>query len=115
MKKSGFYLVVNLYQEKVFGDVLIAMTAAGVKDVLSLSGANETRRLPHTVPIFAGFKGLLGKTSPISKVLTAYIEEESMADEMLSHLKAGDVDLIGDDLGSLVVIPAHVYYSKDGS
>jgi hypothetical protein len=107
MKEEVFLLILHLHQEKYAEDVMIALTEVGVKDVFSMTGINESRRLPHNIPIFAGFKGTLGKSSSLSKVFTAVVNDSGIIDSILHVLKRADIDLLGDDLGSIVLMPIH--------
>lgn len=110
MKQESFLLMVNVYQEKVLEEVMLALTEAGVKDVFSLTGVNETRRLPHNISIFSGFKGELGKTSSLSRVFYAVVNDSNLPHEILLSLKNAEIDFLEDDLGSIVLLPVHSYF-----
>ena len=100
-----YYLVINVFIEKHAEDVLIALTEAGVKDVVSWTGVNETRRLGYNIPIFAGFKSELGKATTNCKVISAVIENKEMIKRMLNLLKHTGTDFLGDKIGSILVLP----------
>ena len=100
-----YYLIINVFIDKHAEDVLIALTEAGIKDVVSVSGVNESRRLAHNIPIFAGFKGELGKSSINCRLITAVIENKAVVKRMLSSLKHTGVDFLGDKIGSILLIP----------
>jgi hypothetical protein len=105
VKISGYLMVISVFQEKISDDVVCALTEIGVKDVCSVTAVNETRRLPYLISIFAGLKGILGKTSSLSKIYLAVVENEKAPEEFLSSLKLADVDFIGDDFGQIILLP----------
>lgn len=110
MKESYFLLVVQVFQEKIVEEVVIALTAIGVKDVFSLSAVDESRRLPYNISIFSGFKGELGRASSLSKTFMAYVQDDEVPSQFLFALKEADIHLVEDDLGSVALIPMHSFY-----
>ena len=100
-----YYLIINVFIEKHAEEVLIALTEAGVKDAVSWSGVNESRRLGYNFPIFAGFREELGKSTINCKVICAVIKEKETIKRMLSLLKHSGVDFLDDQLGSILLIP----------
>jgi hypothetical protein len=110
VKSESYLLILQVYQEKYVEDVIIALTEVGVKDVFSITGVNESRRLPHNIPIFAGFKGAIGKATSLSKMFIATVEDSELPKAILNSLKQADIDFLGDDLGSITLIPSHSIY-----
>ncbi len=106
-KNECFLLIVSVYQDKCSEDVLVALTESGVKDVMTLTGANETRRLPQNIPLFAGFKNSLGKTSPMSKIFLGVVNDPEVPKAVLANLKHADIDFLGEDLGAILLLPLH--------
>ncbi|MDP8217484.1 MAG: hypothetical protein P9M03_02035 [Candidatus Theseobacter exili] len=100
-----YYLVINVFIEKHAEEVLIALTEAGVKDVVSWTGVNESRRLGYNFPIFAGFREELGKSTINCKVICAVIKEKEKIKRMLRQLKHSGLDFLGDQIGSILLIP----------
>ncbi len=109
-KNESFLMIVSVYQEKWSEDVLVALTESGVKDILTLTGANETRRLPQNIPLFAGFKNSLGKTSPMSKIFLGVVNDSEIPKAVLANLKHADIDFLGEDLGSILLLPLYAAY-----
>jgi len=105
VKSSGFLMIICVYQEKISEDVVCALTEIGVKEVCSVTAVNETRRMPYLMPIFAGLKGVVGKTSSLSKIYMAVVDNENAPEAFLSSLKLADVDFIGDDFGQIMLLP----------
>lgn len=115
-KSPSFLLMVQVYQEQCAEDVLVALTEAGVKDIFSLSGVNESRRLPQNIPLFAGFKNLMGKTSSVSKIFFGIVEDDEVPKIVLASLKHADIDFLGDDFGMMALFPlAGVYVPAKSS
>lgn len=106
MKNESYLLIVQLYQEKHLEEVVVALAEAGIRDVMSFSGVNEFRRLPYNIPIFSGFKTAVGKSSPLGKILIATVENPKVPEILLESLKRAEIDLLGNDLGSIILIPA---------
>ena len=112
IKTQGYLMIVSVFHEKISEDVVCALTEIGVKDICSVTAVNETRRLPYLMPIFGGLKGILGKTSSLSKIYLSVVESEKAAEDFLSSLKLADVDFIGDDLGEILLMPLQSVYKN---
>ena len=110
MKTESYLLIVQVHQEKHAEDVVVALTEVGVKDVYSLTGVNEFRRLPHNLALFAGFKGELGKSSSLSKIFFAVVDDAEVPELLMNALKHADIDFIQDDLGSITLLPVHSFH-----
>lgn len=103
-----YYLKIHLYQEEFANDIMVALTEAGVSDIMVMDAVNASRRLAHNLPIFAGFRGELGKTSLTTKIFDAVIEDKEIVTHVLESLKKADLDFQKEDMGRIVLIPAEV-------
>jgi hypothetical protein len=103
------YMILNLNKEKYLDDVLMALAEAGIDDTVVLSGESLGHKLTFDNPLFAGFRKSMGKDKGYANVIMA-IAEKDQIDFMLEELKHSGVDLIGDEIAKIVLIPTEVVY-----
>ena len=98
-------MIVNIYKEKYFTDILVALTENGIMNVQVVNSVNESRRLAHNVPLFAGFKEDLGEASPHGKILCAAVQKDNAPEALIQSLKNTGIDFLKEDLGSIILLP----------
>lgn len=101
-----YYLIIHLFQEEYADDIIVALTEAGVSDIMVNDSVNASRRLAHNLPLFAGFRGELGKTSLSSKIFHAVIDSVEVLEQLLNSLKKADCDFHKEDMGKIILVPA---------
>ncbi len=100
-----YYLIIHLFQEEYQKDLIFALTEAGVKDVMVTDAVNVSRRLAHDLPIYAGFKGELGKTSQVCRIFQVVIESDSVIQRIMNSLTKAEIDFEKEDIGRIFMIP----------
>ncbi|MFC1668439.1 hypothetical protein ACFL1T_03535 [Chlamydiota bacterium] len=108
-----FYLVIHIYQEQYIEDILLTLTGLGVRDVQVTTTVNESRRLAHNMPLFAGYKEKLGIASPYSKVLSAIVNDEKVPERLIKSLNNVGINFINEDLGDIMLLPIVKSYKKE--
>jgi hypothetical protein len=99
------YMILQLNKEKYLDDVLLALTETGIDETIVLAGETLGHKLAFNNPIFAGFRDVVGNEKAFANIIMAYAEGEDQIQYFLEELKRADVDLIGDDIGKIVLIP----------
>ena len=109
---SMYYLMIHLYQEEFADDIIVALTEAGVDDVMVVDAVNASRRLAHHLPIFAGFRGELGKTSLMSKIFHCSVDSKDVVKRILELLNKADRDFEKKDMGKMILFPVEIPVSS---
>lgn len=100
-----YYLIINVFIEKNVENILLALTEVGIKDVQVVNSVNESRRLGHNIPLFAGFKEKLGESSPYGRIMFAVVQDKKIIDDFIKALSRSGIDLLENELGSVVYFP----------
>lgn len=100
-----YYMIINVYVEKYIEDILLALTEMGIKDVQVINSVNESRRLAHNIPLFAGFKEDLGEASPYGRIMFAVVKDKKIVEDFVKVLKKSGIDFLEKGLGSIVFFP----------
>ena len=101
-----YYLMIHLYQERYWGDVLLALTAEGITDALVVDASRMEHALASEVPIFAGFWADMDRRGRFAKVIMASVPDRSSAYRVVETLREDGVDLTDPSVGRVLLLPA---------
>ncbi|OQY37930.1 MAG: hypothetical protein B6226_04405 [Candidatus Cloacimonetes bacterium 4572_65] len=97
------YMIFQLFYEKYISDVLMALAEAGVEDTIVLSGEATGHKLIFDNPLFASFRDTYGAQRDYGKIIMGVADEEQV-EFIVDELKHAGVDIIGDELGKIVLL-----------
>lgn len=103
------YMIFQLFYEKYISDILMALAEAGVEDTIVLSGEATGHKLIFDNPLFASFRDTYGTQRDYGKVIMGFADEEQV-EFILDELKHAGIDVIGDELGKVILINSHKIY-----
>lgn len=103
------YMIFQLFYEKYISDVLMAVVEAGVEDTIVVSGEATGHKLIFDTPLFASFRDTYGAQRDYGKVIMGFAEEEQVK-YILDLLKHAGVDIVGDNLGKIILFKSHKVY-----
>jgi len=101
-----YYLIIHLYQERYWNDVLLALAAEGITDALVLDATHIERALALEVPLFAGFWANMDRKSRFVKLILAPTADRAVVSRIVGTLKEEGVDLTDPAVGRLLLLPA---------
>jgi len=102
-------MIFQLFYEKYISDVLMAVVEAGVEDTVVISGEATGHKLIFDNPLFASFRDTYGAQRDYGKVIMGFAEEKQVQ-YIIDELKHAGVDIIGDELGKIILINSHKIY-----
>ncbi len=103
------YMIFQLFFEKYISDVLMAIAEAGVEDTIVLSGEATGHKLIFDNPLFASFRDTYGAQRDYGKIIMGFADEEQI-EFILDELKHAGIDIVGDELGKIILIPTQKIY-----
>ncbi|HUU69671.1 MAG TPA: hypothetical protein VM186_09105 [Planctomycetota bacterium] len=100
-----FYLIIHLENEEYEQELLLAMASAGILDAIVLPGTSAREMMAGALPIFAGFRADLTRRGNYAKLIAAIVPDDHAVDRILEALHAADIDFIGKNIGSMILLP----------
>ena len=75
-----FYLIIHLYRQEFQEDLMLALEAQGISDVIILDAVGKDKVLAFDMPIFAGFKTDLEGRKLYAKLVMALVRDRETAE-----------------------------------
>ncbi len=107
------YMILHLYKERFLDDILMALTETGVEDTIILEGQTLGHKLISDMPLFSGFRQSFGTRKGFAKIIMAMAEQEQI-DTFIQELKNSGIDILGDEIANIVLIPIEKQYLFEG-
>lgn len=103
-----YQLMIFSYNEKYFEDIMMALTASGLKHTVVVEGLNMENVLAYDVPIFAGLRTSEHLSPKYCKVIYSLVEEESLIDDVVADLENAGIDNKQKTIYRIVYYPVSV-------
>jgi hypothetical protein len=100
-----YYLIIHLYQDRFQDDVMLALTAEGVRDALIVDAVNMRRILAFEMPIFAGFRADLNRKRTYAKLILALVPDKETITKITEALKISGVDVEDPEVCRMIFFP----------
>ncbi|RKY60014.1 MAG: hypothetical protein DRP94_01880 [Candidatus Latescibacterota bacterium] len=101
-----YYLIVHLYQERYWSDILLALAAEGITDAVVVDASRMEQALISELPIFAGFWADMSRRGRFAKVIMASVPDRASVYRMVEALRGEGVDLTDPSVGKILLLPA---------
>ncbi len=101
-----FYLVVHLYRHELQEDLMLALEAQGISDVVIVDAVGKDKVLAFDMPIFAGFKADLEGRKLYAKLIMALVPDRETAEGFVSSLRESGINCSDPDVCKILLLPA---------
>lgn len=100
------YLIFHLYNDKYLNDVVLALTEAGIKDTIVLSGETLGQKILFDIPLFVSFQDSAAIQQGYGSVIMGIAEKDEV-EFALEELKNSGLDLMKKQLAKVFLLPIH--------
>ena len=98
------YMIFHLYSDKYLDDVVLALSEAGIKDTIVLSGETLGQKILYDIPLFISFQNTADITQGYGSVIMGIADKEEV-DFAFEELKNSGLDLMGKNLAKVFLLP----------
>ncbi len=100
-----YQVIIFIYDEKYFEDIMTVLTAIGINEAFIVEGLNMTNVLAFHVPIFAGLRAELKHSPKFCKIIFTFIEDKETIDELVESIEDSGINNKNKKVYSIVYYP----------
>lgn len=88
-----FFMIILLYKEKYYEDLLNSLVESGINDSFVIEGQTINQAVNINIPIFSGLKYRSEDSNRYSKIIFSTINDRKQFDYFINILKDYKIDL----------------------
>lgn len=107
-----FFMILLLYKEEFYEDVLNSIVESGINDSFVVEGQTINQAVNINIPIFSGLKYRLKDSDKYSKIIFSTVEDKEQVEHLVKILKDIKVDPDKKDTLRIYLLKIDNVYGK---
>jgi len=108
-----YLLILQLFKQEYKEDIFLAFTSCGIKKATFVEGFNMDKVLQEEFSLFKGIIRPREERERYAILITALVEDREIVKDFINLLKESGIDLEGEDVMRLVLLPTSMVKDKD--
>jgi len=108
-----YLLILQLFKQEYKEDVFLAFTSCGIKKATFIEGFNLDKVLQEEFSLFKGIIRPKEERERYAILIIALVEDRETVKDFINLLKESGIDLDGEDIMRVVLLPASMVKDKD--
>ncbi len=108
-----FFMIILLYKEEYYEDLLNSLVESGINDSFVIEGQTINQAVNINLPIFSGLKYRFKDSERYSKIIFSTIKDKNQFDYFINVFKDYKIDLNKEEVIRIYILKLDSVFGKD--